>query len=353
MEPGCREVSDTACQAASVRLGRIIKEPESMPSGQFRVEANITTHDGQTASAADQQIFAETASPSTLPRIAGRLSYFIRIAGILSRNMFLGGNLISLGLVNSPRRMAHYNAECLFLYRLLCRGAGLSQVPIWQGLGLEDHDLDIGVTISLDAAEEWFRLTPSYGIDLIALCLIAKLTRPNVIFEIGTLRGSSALHFAMSSPSAKIYTLDLPSSVRPSLRTTIMDDTHVGHHEGVKSYYFSGREEQERIHALFGDSSTFDFSRFVGQVDLFFVDGAHSYEYVRNDTEKALQCVRPGGVIAWHDYGRAGVNGVTRWLHEFRDSGREVYRVPGGSLAYMRVGHATSASPGTGSITIV
>jgi hypothetical protein len=47
--------------------------------------------------------------------------------------------------------------------------------------------------------------------------------------------------------------------------------------------------------------------------------------------------VAPGSIIVWHDYGRFGINGVSRWLHEFAAQGRELYRVPGGSLAYMRV----------------
>ena len=45
---------------------------------------------------------------------------------------------------------------------------------------------------------------------------------------------------------------------------------------------------------------------------------------------------RPGSVIAWHDFGRFGVNGVTRWLREFSRN-HAVYCVPGGSLAYMRI----------------
>jgi hypothetical protein len=36
-------------------------------------------------------------------------------------------------------------------------------------------------------------------------------------------------------------------------------------------------------------------------MDLIFVDGAHSYEYVKNDTVKGLEMLRPGGIIAWHD----------------------------------------------------
>jgi hypothetical protein len=67
------------------------------------------------------------------------------------------------------------------------------------------------------------------------------------------------------------------------------------------------------------------------------VDGAHSYEYVTSDTRNALACVRAGGVIAWHDFGRSGVNGVTRALRELTETGRQIYAVPGGSLAFMPV----------------
>jgi hypothetical protein len=89
-----------------------------------------------------------------------------------------------------------------------------------------------------------------------------------------------------------------------------------------------------KIHQLWGDSATFDFSPFQNNIDLFFIDGAHTYEYVKNNTLKALKCCHEGSVIAWHDYGRMGVNGVTRWLHEFGPSHFPVYRVPHGSLEF-------------------
>jgi hypothetical protein len=102
---------------------------------------------------------------------------------------------------------------------------------------------------------------------------------------------------------------------------------------------------------LFGDSASFDFSPFAGAVDLFFIDGAHSYEYVRSDTLRALQCVRPGGVIAWHDFGRTGVNGVSRWLLEMHSRQWPVCAAPGGSLAYMIVPHEhPSAGVGAASL---
>jgi len=38
----------------------------------------------------------------------------------------------------------------------------------------------------------------------------------------------------------------------------------------------------------------------------------------------------------WHDYGRMGVNGVSKWLHELSKS-KKIYSVPGSSLAWMIV----------------
>lgn len=47
--------------------------------------------------------------------------------------------------------------------------------------------------------------------------------------------------------------------------------------------------------------------------DLCFVDGAHSQEQVDWDSRQALRLVRPGGVIAWHDW-RQVHNAIERVL---------------------------------------
>lgn len=41
--------------------------------------------------------------------------------------------------------------------------------------------------------------------------------------------------------------------------------------------------------------------------DLVFVDGAHDADSVEHDTRLALQFIRPGGTIAWHDLGYESV----------------------------------------------
>lgn len=214
------------------------------------------------------------------------------LASVAARNLLLGGNLISLALIRNPKMMLQYISETLFLYKTFAAKRGIPQI-----------------------------------------------LKPRQVFEIGTLTGYTAFHFALNSPDdAKIYTLDLPmgEKIAPQLKTTMVDGTHIESHLGQRQYAFDNTAVAEKITCLFGDSAAFDFSPFHNQIDLFFIDGAHSYEYVRSDTLNALRCCHPGSVIAWHDFGRVGVNGVSKWILEFART-HQVYCVPGSSLAFMRV----------------
>jgi hypothetical protein len=256
----------------------------------------------------------------------------LREIGLALRNVLIGANLTSVTMLDRPREMVNYVNECLFLRRCVRPHGDLPQRQVWDTLG---STAAIPVTIYAEAAADWFGPFASRGVDLLGLCMLCQLIRPRSIFEIGTLRGSSALHLASNAPQAEVYTLDLPPGGSPTLPTTVIDRWYIKLGAQTPRMLFEGRAEQARIHTLYGDSAQFDFSPFAGRVDLFFIDAAHSYQYLRNDTEKALACCRPGGVIAWHDYGHVGLNGVSRWLHEFAHTGRHLYRVPGGSLAYM------------------
>ncbi|MCL5958581.1 MAG: class I SAM-dependent methyltransferase, partial [Chloroflexi bacterium] len=102
-----------------------------------------------------------------------------------------------------------------------------------------------------------------------------------------------------------IFTLDLPpgNSSSPCLTTTAVDDTHIAYRAHTKGYLYLTDPSGCKVKQLYGDSAQFDFGPYRESVDLFFVDGAHSYEYVRSDTAKALSCTRKDGVILWHDYG--------------------------------------------------
>ena len=52
-------------------------------------------------------------------------------------------------------------------------------------------------------------------------------------------------------------------------------------------------------------------------MDFVFVDGAHNFEYVKNDSEKGWRMLRSGGIMAWHDC-RHQDPGVVRYLLQCR-----------------------------------
>lgn len=57
------------------------------------------------------------------------------------------------------------------------------------------------------------------------------------------------------------------------------------------------------------------------QVDLVFIDANHEYEFVKQDIEAWLPHVRPGGIIAGHDYGMSLFPGVKQAVNEVFPTG--------------------------------
>lgn len=261
----------------------------------------------------------------------------VETVSVVARNLVLGGNLNSLALAKSPRKMLQYVSETLFLYKTFDSQRGIPQKNVFEVLPANNiQEIRLG---SLKTGGTWFWSFSAYATDIVSLCLLCQILKPRVVMEIGTLTGYTALHFALNSPeTAKIYTLDLPmeEKVTPQLKTTVVDETHIETHRGQRRYAFENTEVAGKVTCLFGDSAAFDFTPFHGKVDFFFIDGAHSYEYVRSDTLNALKCCHPGSVIAWHDFGRVGINGVSKWILELAKE-HEIYSVPGSSLAVMLV----------------
>jgi predicted O-methyltransferase YrrM len=70
-------------------------------------------------------------------------------------------------------------------------------------------------------------------------------------------------------------------------------------------------------------------------VDVVFIDGDHSAEAVRHDSDLARQIVAPGGVIIWHDAHNDGVE-VRQVLELDRHRGCDIRHVEGTWLAFER-----------------
>lgn len=154
--------------------------------------------------------------------------------------------------------------------------------------------------------------------ELITICRLVREAAPRDVVELGTFDGRTTLNLAAnSSPGANVHTLDLP---REGLGTSV-GPIHA--HEvryadkSASGTRFAGSDMAARITQHYGDSGTFDFSPFRGGIDFVFVDASHTYEYVINDSLRALEMLRGGrGTILWHDYSRW--DGVTRALNDLR-----------------------------------
>jgi predicted O-methyltransferase YrrM len=70
-------------------------------------------------------------------------------------------------------------------------------------------------------------------------------------------------------------------------------------------------------------------------VDAVFIDGDHSSEVVRHDSELARDIVAPGGIIIWHDAGNDSVE-VRRVLERDRWLGHDIRQVLHTWLAFER-----------------
>lgn len=85
-----------------------------------------------------------------------------------------------------------------------------------------------------------------------------------------------------------------------------------------------------RVFPCIGASRTWG-DAWTRQLDLVFIDGSHGYRDCANDIRDWGRHVRPGGILACHDYG--AFEGVTRAVDELMPR-REVV---GATIAYMEM----------------
>jgi len=138
------------------------------------------------------------------------------------------------------------------------------------------------------------------------LSTLVKELNPQTVFEIGTYNGFTALHLAVNSPPAcRIFTLDLPPDYDVGkVVASSYDDLLVIKlsQQTISQRFYKKHPLENKITELYGDSAGFDFSPYYGKVDIVFIDGNHSFEYVKSDTENAFKMLSGHGIIVWHDF---------------------------------------------------
>jgi predicted O-methyltransferase YrrM len=150
------------------------------------------------------------------------------------------------------------------------------------------------------------------------------------IFEIGTFDGGTTRLLACAGGAdSTVHTIDLPPAEFDETQSPeAFDSSMVG-------WKFANTPEAGRIVQLLGDSTTFDFSPWFGQIDLVFVDGGHDHRHGRADSRNALRMVRPGGLIVWDDFVPFWW-GLVEGVVEMCD-GRDLKRISGTNFAYLRM----------------
>ena len=170
---------------------------------------------------------------------------------------------------------------------------------------------------------ELYLFNDDFGTSDIERCILSLWAKfSENIFEFGTYTGGTTYLLAKNNPEhGKIVTLTLHPDQVSQIGTTSKDNaedikTAVGESDNT-TFMYEGTTIEHKITQLFCDSKQFNCSPYTEQFDLIFIDGAHAYSYVMSDTEKALQMLRPGGVVFWHDYrGPSRAKGVFLALNE-------------------------------------
>jgi predicted O-methyltransferase YrrM len=183
----------------------------------------------------------------------------------------------------------------------------------WAAGQIEDPVADVRPIPSVDplniclGTNRWtLQAFPGVGasvspLECMVLAALSQFSRAKRVFEFGTYKGVSTTQLALNvAEGGMVFTLDLPEDHPAYVLPIPRPEEQAIAAEGSKGILIP-RDLLDRVTFLQSDSATFDEGPYVGTIDLTFVDGAHSYEYVKNDSEKAWRMLRSGGIIAWHD----------------------------------------------------
>ncbi|MEI8117295.1 MAG: class I SAM-dependent methyltransferase [Flavobacteriia bacterium] len=130
----------------------------------------------------------------------------------------------------------------------------------------------------------------SLATDFALLQLLCRKYQVKDYLEIGTWRGESAANVAPYVDSVISFNLG-----DEQLLSLGLEKNYVESHR-----YFS--KDISNIQHVFGDSQHFDFDQLNKKFDLIFIDGDHSTEAVKRDTEKMLSYLKNDqSIIVWHD----------------------------------------------------
>jgi predicted O-methyltransferase YrrM len=167
---------------------------------------------------------------------------------------------------------------------------------------IEIYDQIYGRAIAESAASRAKGMT--HLKDYEALASIALNLKPKLIFEIGTYLGVTSDFFLELLPECRVVSIAYPNnknSVFNKFFNSKFNNSDLSE-KRIGSLVQDNR--RNRFTQLLGDSHELIAENLIekyGFFDLVFIDGDHSREGVKLDTELARKIISHNGAICWHD----------------------------------------------------
>ncbi|MFC1850237.1 class I SAM-dependent methyltransferase [candidate division CSSED10-310 bacterium] len=229
------------------------------------------------------------------------------IRGFFSLNIATFQNILRIRSTTLSNFM--YGAKREYL-KFIMDNCGVKIISLGTLSDEKNEDYYLPIHLCRSGSVPWY--------DLFCLAVLVRVNQPWAIFEIGSYEGLGSLVMCNNCFNQILYSLDLPDSAEHN----VILSQFASKHQSINSRYESGKyfriiRPEVQINQLFGDSWNFVFSSYHDLIDFFFIDGAHTYQYVLKDTISALRCTRAGGMIVWHDVTNSQVLNVILQLTSF------------------------------------
>jgi cephalosporin hydroxylase len=168
----------------------------------------------------------------------------------------------------------------------------------WKGIAHIYNKIEFG--------ENWFTYESFYKF------VLSKFDNATFV-EVGSWKGKSsaflAVEIANSGKDIQFYCIDTwrGSQEHQNMDLNNLYDTFLNNMKPLSKYYKAIRIDSVEASTMFEDYS----------LDFVFLDADHSYEGILKDLHAWDRKIKPGGIIAGHDYKNTDFIGIEKAVHEF------------------------------------
>lgn len=153
----------------------------------------------------------------------------------------------------------------------------------------------------------------------VALLASMRVVHAQRVFEFCTVLGITTLNLALNTPpGGSVLTLGLNGncSKRANLHPGCIPFTKT--HLNMDGMDFVDSEVTDRISALSGNLTSFDFGPWKNSIDLVFIEGGDKLDEVKSVTEKAFSMIAKDKLtcILWHNYRNAHNPDISVYLQK-------------------------------------